>query len=191
MKRCSKCQLLKDYSDFGKDSHSPAGIRYQCKECVCISNRYWKMVNKAKVRDYNIRYYASHKQETYYRCRSWNVANKVCIAKRDKDRYRKNSLYRLRRLVSNRTRAAFTNYDLKKPRKTNKLLGCTYGELYKYIEVLFRDGMSWENREQWHIDHIIPLASAANEQELIKLCHYTNLQPLWAIDNLRKGAKIL
>lgn len=51
--------------------------------------------------------------------------------------------------------------------------------------------MTWENRGEWHIDHIIPLASASTEEELLALCHYTNLQPLWAFDNLSKGAKII
>jgi hypothetical protein len=53
--------------------------------------------------------------------------------------------------------------------------------------------MSWENYGfyGWHIDHIIPLCSAKNEEELKRLCHYTNLQPLWSTDNLSKGSKIL
>ncbi len=53
--------------------------------------------------------------------------------------------------------------------------------------------MSWDNHTKygWHIDHIIPLASAKTEEELKSLCHYTNLQPLWAKENLSKGAKII
>jgi hypothetical protein len=51
--------------------------------------------------------------------------------------------------------------------------------------------MSWDNQGQWHIDHIIPLASAKSEEELYKLCHFTNLQPMWAVDNIKKGSKIL
>jgi len=56
-----------------------------------------------------------------------------------------------------------------------------------YLEKKFVSGMTWENHGDWHIDHVIPLASAINEQEMLKLCHYTNLQPLWAKDNLSKG----
>ena len=55
----------------------------------------------------------------------------------------------------------------------------------------FTTGMSWENRNEWHIDHKIPLSSAKTEEEIYELCHYTNLQPLWAFDNLSKGNKIL
>jgi hypothetical protein len=49
--------------------------------------------------------------------------------------------------------------------------------------------MTWDNQGKWHIDHIIPLSSGNTEEEIIKLCHYTNLQPLWAIDNMKKGSK--
>ena len=51
--------------------------------------------------------------------------------------------------------------------------------------------MSWDNYGEWHIDHIIPLASATTEEGVLKLYHYSNLQPLWAKDNLSKGSKIL
>ena len=51
--------------------------------------------------------------------------------------------------------------------------------------------MSWDNYGKWHIDHIIPLSSANSEDDIYKLCHYTNLQPLWAEDNLKKSNKIL
>jgi hypothetical protein len=55
---------------------------------------------------------------------------------------------------------------------------------------LFMAGMNWSNHGKWHIDHITPLSSAKTADELYTLCHYTNLQPLWAIDNLRKHDKI-
>ncbi len=51
--------------------------------------------------------------------------------------------------------------------------------------------MNWDNQGNWHVDHIIPLQSSNTKQELIKLCHYTNLQPLWGVDNYNKGNKIL
>lgn len=60
----------------------------------------------------------------------------------------------------------------------------------KYLETLFKENMSWDNYGEWHIDHIIPLSSAKNEEELTRLFHYTNTQPLWAKDNLKKGNKI-
>ena len=63
----------------------------------------------------------------------------------------------------------------------------------KVVEEQFVDGMSWDNYGiyGWHIDHIIPLSSAKTEEEIFKLCHYTNLQPLWAVDNLKKSNKLI
>jgi hypothetical protein len=62
-----------------------------------------------------------------------------------------------------------------------------------HLEKQFKDGMSWENHSLfgWHIDHIIPLSSAESDDELKKLCHYTNLQPLWAKENIVKRNKII
>jgi len=74
-----------------------------------------------------------------------------------------------------------------------ELVGCDLQTLKEYIEKQFKEGMTWENHGfyGWHIDHIIPLGTAKTEEEMIKLCHYTNLQPLWALENLRKSKKIM
>jgi hypothetical protein len=77
-----------------------------------------------------------------------------------------------------------------KKSKANEILGCSFVELKNHIESKFTDGMTWENRSKWHIDHIIPISSAKTEEEILKLNHYTNLQPLWAADNIRKGNKM-
>jgi hypothetical protein len=74
-------------------------------------------------------------------------------------------------------------------------LGCTIPELKLYLESKFQSGMSWDNwsKTGWHIDHIRPLSSfnLTNRKEFLQACHYTNLQPLWAEENIRKGDKIL
>lgn len=79
----------------------------------------------------------------------------------------------------------------RKDGRTEQLLGADYKTVKKYIEGLFKDGMTWENHGEWHIDHIVPLASAKTEEEIKKLFHYTNLQPLWAEENLKKHDKML
>ena len=74
-----------------------------------------------------------------------------------------------------------------------RALGCTIPELMARFETLFEDGMTWANhgRDTWHIDHIRPLVSfdLADPEQLAAACHYTNLQPLWARDNMSKGAR--
>jgi len=81
--------------------------------------------------------------------------------------------------------------NITKKNKTFEIVGCTPQELKEHLEKQFVNGMSWENRSEWHIDHIIPLSSAKTEEEIYKLSHYTNLQPLWAIDNIKKSNNIL
>jgi hypothetical protein len=71
-------------------------------------------------------------------------------------------------------------------------LGCSIEELKKYLESKFQLGVSWDNHGEWHIDHIRPLASfnLEDRQQLLEACNYTNLQPLWAHDNLVKSDKL-
>lgn len=71
-------------------------------------------------------------------------------------------------------------------------LGCTVAEARAYLEALFQPGMTWENYGEWHIDHIRPLSSFSDledRDQLLQAVHYTNLQPLWAKDNIAKGSK--
>ena len=72
-------------------------------------------------------------------------------------------------------------------------MGCTIKELKQHLESKFVDGMTWDNRSEWHIDHKIPCSSfdLSKKEEQQKCFHYNNLQPLWAIDNLKKSNKIL
>jgi hypothetical protein len=80
--------------------------------------------------------------------------------------------------------------DGKKSRSSSKIIGCSWSDFKLHIETQFKDGMTWDNHGDWHLDHIIPLSSAKTEEEVYKLNHYTNLQPLWAEENLKKGDKI-
>lgn len=94
------------------------------------------------------------------------------------------------RIIS-QMRNSVNRYLKYRSKHTFDIIGCTPLELKEHLEKQFVEGMSWENKNLWHIDHIIPLSSAKTEEELYKLCHYTNLQPLWAEENLKKSNKIL
>lgn len=98
-------------------------------------------------------------------------------------------LFKLKEFTGNLIRNSLKKVNSHKKTKTELILGCTIEYFYQYLESKFKDGMSWEKRSEWHIDHIIPLASARTEDEVLKLNHHTNLQPLWAEENLKLGSK--
>ena len=106
-----------------------------------------------------------------------------------KERKRIDPLYKLecniRTLISNYIRKGYT-----KNSKTYEILGCTYIEFRSYIELKFTHGMTWENYGEWEYDHIIPFSTTLSGNDMIKLNHYTNFQPLWRIDNLKKRNKL-
>jgi hypothetical protein len=79
-----------------------------------------------------------------------------------------------------------------KKSKTFETLGCSYEDFKQHLERQFTKGMTWDNHGQWHIDHVVPLSKfdLTDRSQFLKACHYTNLQPLWAIDNIRKSNKI-
>lgn len=78
--------------------------------------------------------------------------------------------------------------------KIVQLLGCEWSEFVRHIEAQFQPGMTWQNhgRSGWHFDHIRPLSSfdLTDDKQLAEGCHFTNVQPLWAADNIRKAGKI-
>jgi hypothetical protein len=75
-------------------------------------------------------------------------------------------------------------------KRTKDIVGLDKVEFKLYIQSKFVEGMSWDNYGKWHLDHIKPLCQAKDNEEALLLNHYTNLQPLWAEDNLRKNRKI-
>ena len=109
----------------------------------------------------------------------------------EKKRRDGDSLYRLKIYVRNRIWFYLKKNVISKNNTTFELVGCAPSELKIYLEQKFNSGMSWDNQGKWHIDHIIPLSKAETEEELYKLCHFTNLQPMWATENIKKGSKIL
>lgn len=106
-------------------------------------------------------------------------------------RYKTDLLYKKLITIRNRINTSIKRQGASKKYRTIDLLGCSFNFYKEYIESLFTDGMTWENHGLWHIDHKIPCASFdLNNPEGQKKCfHYSNTQPLWAKDNLRKGAK--
>lgn len=122
----------------------------------------------------------------------YNQRNKQERNRKLKERYRNDIIFRLQKCLRRRSYRAFREIlNVSKNKSTFEMIGCSPQELKIHIENRFVVGMTWENygKDGWDIDHIIPLSSAKTEEEMIKLCHYTNLQPLWHIDNIKKGNK--
>jgi len=196
MKICSKCKIEKDIKYFNKDKKSKDGCTYWCKECLYGNNNIWVKSNS----EYHKNWYKlnpDYYKEKYliHKLFQPKFTPKTKDQKREYIRnYQKNKklidpLYNFSTNLRVRINHAFRRTKWKKEGKTEKLLGCNFEFGIKHIENLFTEGMNWGNYGKWHIDHIIPLSSAKNEEELTKLCHYTNLQPLWASDNIIKGKK--
>jgi hypothetical protein len=120
--------------------------------------------------------------------KEWARNNKDKVHAKHK-RWRTKPLNRIATNVRNRIWQAL-NGD--KRERTCDYLGCSIGELMEHLESLFTEGMTWENYgvDGWHIDHRIPLASASCIEDMVTLLHFSNLQPLWALDNLRKSSSI-
>ena len=92
---------------------------------------------------------------------------------------------------TNKDIVSLYNKTQRKNNRTIDLLGCSVSFLKGYLEEKFKDGMTWENHGEWHIDHIKPCASfnLLDQEDQKKCFHYTNLQPLWAFEKLSKGCK--
>ena len=105
-------------------------------------------------------------------------------------RREKDPVLDLRYKISKLICISLKNNGYTKRSKTYQILGCSYEEFKTYIQSKFSENMSWENHGEWHLDHKIPVSSAKDEDTLIRLNHYSNFQPLWAKDNIRKGNKL-
>lgn len=152
---------------------------YKKDECIERNKKYWEE-NKERLTVRNKEYYEENKSK---------IINKNVDYERN--RTKEDELYKLTKQYRTRTKMAFKQKEFEKPTKTTDLIGCSPEEFKKYLESKFTEGMTWENRglKGWHLDHIIPLSSAKTKEELEKLCHHTNIQPLWWQDNLKKGSK--
>jgi len=163
---------------------------------------YWQRNRNKKSLSYKA-WSASHKEQENARKREWVKNNKEKAeesrrksSKKRTDKRRAYEIIRKRdirvRLSTNlRSRLYHALRDNQKAGSAVFDLGCTITELKQYLESKFQDGMSWDNWtiNGWHIDHIIPLSrfDLTNREQFLKACHYTNLQPLWAKENLKKG----
>jgi hypothetical protein len=125
--------------------------------------------------------------------KQYRQKNKEKISEYQRER-RKDDLFKLANYLKTRIGTVIKKSGFKKTTRTEQILGCTFEEFKLYLESKFEPWMNWDNygnpkdgiyelNKTWDIDHIIPLSTATNEIELIKLCYYTNLQPLCSYTN--------
>lgn len=213
-KICCRCNITKDIDEFSNRKTSKDGKRSSCKKCDSEDIKKWRELNKENVKSQKQRYNIKYKERNLDRWKKYNEnnsekhlersriwrennknyptefyqKNKIILMDRIKERKKNNPIFKLKTLYRSKTNKILgNNRD-----ETFEIIGCTPQSLKEHLERQFKDGMTWENHGLygWHIDHIIPLSSAKTEEELYKLCHYTNLQPLWAKDNLAKSNKL-
>lgn len=177
-----RAKTLKDYYDKNKEVIAVKGkIRYY-DDVEKTRETKLKSYHKNKDKDSNIQRVKKYRKENRSKLNAW-----------ERNKKQTDPIYKLSATVRNRIKVFLNKNNITKKNKTFELVGCTPQQLKEHLEKQFREGMTWENHGKygWHIDHIIPLSSATTEEELYKLCHFTNLQPLWAEENLSKGNRIL
>ena len=164
--------------------------------------REWYLKNKEQKKEYLREYYLKNKEQIIKRAKKRYLINKEQIIKQQgkykRNKYHAHFNYRLETCLRGRVGVALRRKKINitsKATSTMKLVGCTIEELWRHLEKNLKPGMTKENYgyRTWHIDHIIPCFSfdLSDPEQQKKCFHYTNLQPLWAVENIRKGNKII
>jgi hypothetical protein len=184
MKYCYDCLRVLDKSSFGKLRISSDGLNTTCKECRSAVTRGYYSKNVESITNQKIEYYTNNKEKILVR--------QVKYVKR---RSNEDAMFRLTINVRHRLKSYLKSIGVSPnlSKSTAEMIGCTPQELRDHIESKFVDDMSWDNYgyRGWHIDHIVPLSSAKTKEDVIRLNHHMNLQPMWGVDNMRKGSRTI
>ncbi len=200
---CRKCydkQYMKENYEKNKEVLKERSRKYRDnnKESVKEAKKRHYENNKEKILEGRKEYYKNNKEEIILKVREYRRNNKekgIEYRRNNKenrnekrrDRMKNDNVYKLSCLIRNSIKKPFVENKFTKKSKTEEILGCSFVEFKLYLENKFEDWMSWENHGLynnselnygWDIDHIIPISSAKNEEDVIRLSHYRNLQPL-------------
>lgn len=158
------------------------------KEYEKIKNKKEKDAIKRKQKKENhINVFAGREKEYM---KEYHAKNRKRLYEKHKKRLAEDEMYRFTVMVRKKVQTAFTRRKVLKQKQTIEILGCSIEQFREHIASQFKDGMSFDNYGEWQLDHIIPLATANTIEEVEKLCHYTNYQPLWAKENRQKSNKL-
>lgn len=218
-KICSKCNIEKDVCEYHKDKNKKDGLNRYCKLCAINHSKEYYEKNKEKISskhknyklEYNKEYREKNKEKEKERFKKYYYNNLDKIKERRKLYYDNNldkiklstQLSRQKNKEKNKEKNihiiawrtllnnSLKRFNTNKKGQTIELLGYSAQDLKEYLESKFLEGMSWDNRSEWHIDHIIPVSSFDKSEKMSVVNSLDNLQPLWAKDNLSKGSKII
>ena len=200
MKKCNKCGQVKILTDYSKDKHNKDGFTYKCKLCCKEDKKEWNQSNEKQVKEYNKQYAVQTKEKR----KKYNMLNKekhvqyVKLNKEKNKEYNKKWLYKKLKtdpkfkLIHNLRIRLYQILGSGRSKHTIEVLGCSAEEFKQHLEKQFEPWMNWDNMAKriipginmvWDVDHIIPMSSAKTEEEVYKLSHYTNFQPLCAYNN--------
>lgn len=199
---CKTCNLEKPIENFYKSYKS------RCRSCCISKQKEWSKKNVDKCKQYKKKFLSNtenlirtknHKHQYYLRNKKKFIENSLKWKKKNR-KHLNNYIRKLKENNPNykisenlRSRIRTVLKASKKCSSTETLLGCSFEKFVEYLKSKFQLGMAMENHGKWHIDHIKPCSSfdLTNEEEQKKCFHYTNLQPLWAKDNLKKYNKFI
>ena len=203
---CKKCFYIK----YRETSISCSNKYYiENKENCIKKSKEYRDENKDQLKESKKKYYENNKEEILYKNSLYCKENKERRNELAKKNYHKNNhkenkrqyvkekletddffklKFNIRSLIRNSLKRGFTE----KSKKTIEILGCSFEDFKLHLESQFDENMNWDNQgSYWHMDHIIPISSAESKEDVYRLNHYTNFQPLYWEDNLKKGNKLL
>lgn len=152
----------------------------------------WQQKNKERYRKYQSEYRLKNSELLSIKARAYFQKKKHIRAALQNSRYKNDPIFRASRALRSRLVQALKCRGIRKHLRTVELVGCRAWMLKRWIEIQFKKGMTWRNHGEWHVDHVIPCAAfdLTTEEGQKECFHWTNLQPLWKIENLSKGARI-
>lgn len=186
VKTCISCRQSLPIDQYRKRSDSVTGRTSKCVGCIRAQFRTANYRAKNADRQRKARQTAKGRAQSLASSRKSKAGSYPAY----KAKVAADPVLALTRRIRALVRITLKNKGYSKTSRTHQILGCTFEELKAHLESKFSAGMSWANFSEWHIDHVIPISLAKTEADVVRLNHYTNLQPLWAKDNLLKSNKV-
>ena len=182
-KICITCKISKPLEDFYVHKNSKDGYRNSCKVCRLSYAKERRSLFPPELGKRN-EYLKQWKKENPEK---YKQSHKESVKRRIKTK----PMFKFKRDIRNMIGGILRDRNYTKDSKTFEILGIDLEGLCKYIENQFTDGMTWENKGEWEMDHKIPISLGKTKEDIIRLNHYTNFRPLWRKDNNLKSDKVL